>query len=142
VPDDEQSSNLSPDPLDDGVVAVRDFEPLAHGRVDADAWVYLADGAGDQHSVAANLDAWQSPPFAPRVLAGIDGIDTSIDLLGQRQVAPLLFAPTAFQSRYHPDGEVATMRAAVATRTTYVQSSQSATPLADLGKVASRSDCR
>lgn len=136
MPDDEQSPNLSHDPLDDGVVAVRDFEALAHGRVDPDAWVYLADGAGDQRSVAANLDAWQSPPFAPRVLGGIDAIDTGVELLGQRHVAPLLLAPTAFQSRYHPGGEVATMRAAVATRTTYVQSSQSVTPLADLGKVA------
>jgi 4-hydroxymandelate oxidase len=86
--------------------------------------------------MAGNLDAWQSPAFAPRVLSGIDTIDTSVDLLGHRHLAPLLFAPTAFQSRYHPDGEVATMRAAAGTSTTYVQSSQSATPLTELGRIA------
>ena len=34
--------------------------------------VVFTDGAGDQRSVSSNLDAWQSPPFAPRVLVGSD----------------------------------------------------------------------
>lgn len=138
MPDDlkDRKPGVSPDPLDDGIIAVRDLEPLARASVPSDAWAYLADGAGDQRSLAANAEAWQAPSFMPRVLTGLGGIDTSVHLLGRQCPHPILLAPTAFQSRYHPDGEAATMRAAMRTGTTYVQSSQTATPLAELGRIA------
>jgi 4-hydroxymandelate oxidase len=139
VPDELALPPLSQDPLDDGVISVGDFEALAKPRIDVDDWHYLADGAGEQRSLAANVEAWQSPPFAPRVLTGLDGIDTTRMLLGRLHAAPLLLAPTAFQGRYHPEGEAATMRAAAETGTTYVQSSQLSTPLAELGRLARES---
>ena len=106
--------NQASDPLDDGVLAVTDLEPMARERLPREVWDYLASGAGDQRTLDQNIEAWQSPPFAPKVMMGLVAIDTSIALLGRSLPHPILFAPTALQTNYHPDGEAATMRAAAA----------------------------
>jgi 4-hydroxymandelate oxidase len=124
------------DPLDDGVLAVTDLEPMARERLAREVWDYLACGAGDQRTIEQNIEGWQAPPFAPHVMTGLRDIDTSSTLLGRRMPHPILFAPTALQTNYHPDGEAATMRAAIRTGTTYVQSTLSGVPLDQLGDIS------
>jgi len=128
--------NQASDPLDDGVLAVTDLEPMARERLPREVWDYLASGAGDQRTLDQNIEAWQSPPFAPKVMMGLVAIDTSIALLGRSLPHPILFAPTALQTNYHPDGEAATMRAAARTGTTYIQSTLSGVPLDQIGAIA------
>jgi 4-hydroxymandelate oxidase len=129
---------VSSNPHDDGVVAVKDFQGLARAVVPEHLWNYLSDGAGEQQSLIENELAWQEPWFVPKVMAGLSEVDTSISLLGRTLEHPILFAPTAMAKSYHPEGEAATMRAAVRTSTTYIQSALSGVPLDELGAIASQ----
>ena len=58
------------------------------------------------------------------------------DLLGAPHVAPILVGPVADQRRFHPDGELATVRGAAAAQASVVLSSRSSVPLADLAAQA------
>ena len=55
---------MAQSPLDDGVIAVKDFESLARDNVAPHIWNYLSDGAGDQQALLENEVAWQEPWFA------------------------------------------------------------------------------
>ena len=123
-------------PLDDGVIAVKDFESLARDNVAPHIWNYLSDGAGDQQALLENEVAWQEPWFAPKVMTGVTQVDTTVTINGQHLQHPILLAPTAMAMSYHPDGEAATMRAAVRTGTTYIQSTLSGVPIEELGNIA------
>lgn len=106
---------MSPDkdPIDlSKVVNLADFEGLAVGRLDKPAFDYIAGGAGDEVTLADNIAAWRRWRLQPRVLVGVDLIDTSTTWLGQRVAFPVGFAPMAFQHFAHPHAEVATARAA------------------------------
>ena len=62
---------MAQSPLDDRVVAVKDFESLARDNVAPHIWNYLSDGAGDQQALLENEVAWQEPWFAPKVMTGV-----------------------------------------------------------------------
>ena len=59
-----------------------------------------------------NLDAFQATKLRPRVLAGIGTRDVSTKVLGQDITLPIMLAPSGFHQRTHPDGELASVRAA------------------------------
>jgi 4-hydroxymandelate oxidase len=59
-----------------------------------------------------NLDAFQATKLRPRVLAGIGTRDVSTKVLGQDITLPVMLAPSGFHQRTHPDGELASVRAA------------------------------
>jgi len=44
------------------------------------------------------------------MLRGVDNVDMSTTVLGQRISMPICVSPTAFHKLMHPDGEVATAR--------------------------------
>ncbi len=58
------------------------------------------------------------------------------DLPGAPHVAPILVGPVGEQRRFHPDGELATVRGASAAHASIVVSSRSSVPLADLAAQA------
>jgi hypothetical protein len=60
--------------------------------------------------------------FRRRVLVDVSDIDTSVTILGRRHQLPVLLAPVALQRMAHPEGELATARAARAADTTMVLS--------------------
>jgi 4-hydroxymandelate oxidase len=98
---------MSTDPVN-----VSDFERLARERMDATAYDYYAGGATDERTLAENRHAFDRLVFRPRVLVGVDRVDTSTEILGERLALPIGLAPTAFNRLGHPDGELAAARAA------------------------------
>ncbi|WP_375001509.1 alpha-hydroxy acid oxidase [Aeromicrobium sp. CTD01-1L150] len=92
---------------------------------------YFAGGAGDEITLRENEESWSRLRLAPRVLVDVAERDPSVTLLGRRR-SPLLVAPMAYQKHVHPDGELASARAAARTGTGYVLSSQTTTPPADV----------
>lgn len=95
---------------------------------------YFAGGAGDELTLADNEAAWPRITLSPRILVDVGERDLSVDLLGRSRAHPVVIAPTAYQKHAHPDGELATARAAAATDTIMTLSSQSTTapgPIAD-----------
>ncbi len=89
-----------------------DFERLAEERLEPGAWGYYAGGAGDEVTLRDNVAAFQRWLLRPRVLVDVSEVSGATTVLGQEVSMPLLLAPTAFQRVAHPDGEVATARAA------------------------------
>ena len=103
--------------IDDTLISLADYERAAEQTLGVGAHSYLAGGAGDELTLRENLAAWGRYALRPRMLVGVAERDPSVQLLGRRRSHPILVAPTAFQRLAHPDGELATARAAAATDT-------------------------
>jgi 4-hydroxymandelate oxidase len=78
----------------------------------AEVYDYYAGGAGDEWTLRESRAAWERWSLRPRVLAGVGEPDPSTVVLGDRLAFPVLVAPWAYQRMAHPDGELATARAA------------------------------
>ena len=96
---------------------VWDYERLAAERLEPGPHGYYAGGAGDELTLRDNVDAYRRWVLRPRMLVDVEECSTATTVLGQRVSMPLLVAPVAFQRVAHPDGEVATARAAGAAGT-------------------------
>jgi 4-hydroxymandelate oxidase len=114
---------------------LHEFEALAHERLDDAAWAYFAGGAGDEITLHANRDAWDTLRLVPRVMRPLAGGDTAVSLLGRRWPTPLLLAPVAYQQLAHPHGEQASALAAAAQGTGLVLSAQASVPLEDVARL-------
>jgi 4-hydroxymandelate oxidase len=115
---------------------LRRLEASARAALPAPVYDYFAGGAGDERTLADNERAWRRWSLRPRVLTGCAEADPAIDLLGRRLAAPVLLAPVAAQRLLHPDGEVASARAAASAGTVFCLSTRAT---ADLAEVAAAS---
>lgn len=113
-----------------------EYEARARERLPAGARDYIFGGAGDEITLRENLAAFARLRLLPRVLVDVSRVDASTSVLGQRVATPVLLAPTAFQSLAHPDGELATARAAAAGETIAVFSTFSAFRLEEIAAAA------
>ena len=95
-----------------GVASLADFEAPARDRLHPAAWAYYAGGGWDGLTIRDNLEAWRRYRFRPRVLVDVSDIDMSTTLLGAPVSMPVGIAPAALHGLAHPDGELATVRAA------------------------------
>jgi len=100
-----------------GPVNVWDYEQLAERKLDLNAHAYFAGGAGDEVTLRDNLAAFERRKLRPRVLVDVSSISTATTILGTDVALPILIAPLAMQRMAHPDGELATARAAAAAGT-------------------------
>ncbi|MCI0517189.1 MAG: alpha-hydroxy-acid oxidizing protein, partial [Woeseiaceae bacterium] len=89
-----------------------DFRKLACRRLPAPIFHYIDGGADDEITLRRNTSAFERVDLVPSVLAGVDKVDTSVTVLGQRLEFPLFFSPTAMQRLFHHDGERAIARTA------------------------------
>ncbi|MGD9735750.1 MAG: alpha-hydroxy acid oxidase [Solirubrobacterales bacterium] len=101
---------------------VEEAERLAAERLEPGVLGYFAGGAGDEETLGENREAWRRWRLVPRVLTDTSEVTTRRELLGGPVVAPILVAPTAFHRLLHPDGELATARAAAAAGTVFCHS--------------------
>ena len=124
-----------PAPLD-GVVNLEDFEPIARERLDSRAYGYYASGAGAERSLRDNLASWSAWRLLPRVLCGSRAPATSVRLLGGPAALPFGVAPAALQGMAHPDGELATARAAARRGVPYVLSTASTRSIEEVAAAA------
>ena len=122
---------------DRGFVTVDDFEPVARERLPADVYDYYAGGAGDEWTLRENRRAFEDWVIRPRMLTGAYPPDPSTSLLGTDLAMPILVAPWAYQKLAHPEGEIATARAAAKAGTIMCVSS---TTVEYLEEVAAASD--
>jgi isopentenyl diphosphate isomerase/L-lactate dehydrogenase-like FMN-dependent dehydrogenase len=117
-------------------VNVADFEEIARGRLEPGAYGYFAGGAGDEHTLRANVAAFARWELRPRVLVDVSEVSTAATVLGAELAMPLLVAPTAFQRLADPEGELATARAAAAAGTVMCLSTLSSVSPAELAAAA------
>ncbi|KAH7865334.1 hypothetical protein Vadar_005307 [Vaccinium darrowii] len=74
-------------------------------------------GAEDQYTLKENVEAFHRITFRPRILVDVSRISMSTTILGHRISAPIMIAPTSFHKLAHPEGEIATARAAASCNT-------------------------
>ncbi|MDX1991533.1 MAG: alpha-hydroxy acid oxidase [bacterium] len=115
-----------------------DFERLAPEKLTQMAWDYYAGAADDLVTLRDNRLAFNKIRLRPRMMVDVSQRDLSTSVLGQSMPMPLLFAPTAFHRMAHPDGEIATVRAAGSRGLTMILSSLSTTPLEDVAQAAAQ----
>lgn len=113
-------------------VNVMDFEPIARERLARLAWDYYASGANDEITLRANRAAFDRLALHYRVLVDVSARAPRTQVLGHDVSMPLLIAPTAFHRLAHPDGELATARAAGVAGTIMILSTLSNTRVEDV----------
>ncbi|MGW0892764.1 alpha-hydroxy acid oxidase [Saccharopolyspora sp. NPDC002578] len=90
--------------------------------LDPVAYDYFAGGAGDERALADNENSFARLALLPRVLRGGANRDLAVRLPGAPDALPIMVAPTAFHRLAHPEGELATARAAAAAGTVLISS--------------------
>ena len=128
--------DLPPDPRALELHALADFEALARERMHPAAYDYVAGGSWDEISLADSETAWRRYRLRPRVLVDVSRIDPSTTLLGARAAFPAATAPMAVHGLAHPDGEVATARAAAAAGVPFTLSTMSSRSIEDVAEAA------
>jgi isopentenyl diphosphate isomerase/L-lactate dehydrogenase-like FMN-dependent dehydrogenase len=118
-------------------VTVDDYEPIARERLPQDVYDYFAGGAGDEWTLLENRRAFERWVIRPRVLMAAHAPELSTTVCGAGVDLPVLVAPWAYQRLAHPEGEIATARAAARAGTIMVVSS---TAHASLEEVAATTD--
>src|SRR5262245_21748478 len=113
-----------------------EFEALAKERLPKEEYDYIAGGATDEISVERNRHAYESWALRPRVLRDVSALDLSTTVLGTKVNLPVLIAPCGGHKRAHPEGELATYRAATACGTILAVSANSNTSFEDLANAA------
>src|SRR5262249_28455902 len=85
------------------LVNTLEYEEQAKLNLPAEVYSLVAGG----HRAAFDLIT-----LRPRMLVPTLDLDLSVTLFGEKLFAPILIAPIAGQKRFHPDGELATVKGA------------------------------
>src|ERR1700751_3148314 len=93
------------------------LEQAAQKRMRPEAFAYVAAGAGNERTVAANRAAFDQWRIVPSMLRDVQQRGTSVELFGRRPGGPFLLAPVGLLELAHPDADCAVARAARDTET-------------------------
>src|SRR3990172_7673074 len=117
-------------------VNLLEYEPLARQKLSESAYGFIAGAAEDEVTLRENRAAFQRLRLRPRVLVDVSKIDPSTTVLGQRIAFPVLLAPVAVQRLAHPDGELASARAAAAAGTIMALSTSASCSIEEVARAA------
>src|SRR5258705_4984327 len=112
-----------------------DFEEAARGALPPVHWGYMASGVDDDLTLKANIEAFRHIGLKPRRLVDVSKPDLTTEVFGVRWETPLFICPVGGQRAFHPEGEMATARAAKARRHTMILSNVSNYPVEDVGEM-------
>ncbi|MDR6123181.1 lactate 2-monooxygenase [Bacillus sp. SLBN-46] len=93
-------------------VSYEELEAKAKEQLEAKPYYYVAASAGAEVTARNNNKSFEKWHIVPRMLCNTASRDLSIELFGKKLQYPLLLAPIGVQSIVHPEGELATARAA------------------------------
>jgi len=91
---------------------VRDFRKLAKRKLPGPIFHYIDGAADDEITYHRNTESFNQCDLVPNVLSGVDKVDMSTTVMGQKLDMPLYCAPTALQRLFHHEGEIAVAKAA------------------------------
>src|SRR5713226_1142980 len=105
-----QDTGVLADPKD--ALNVMDFEAAARQAIPPAHFGYLATGVDDEATLQANREGFKRFQLRPRRLMDVTHADLRMELFGTMWEHPIVIAPVGSQRAFHPDGELATARAA------------------------------
>ena len=89
-----------------------DFRRLAKRRLPGPIFDYIDGAADDETTYRRNTSAFETCDLIPNVLRGVEAVDMSVVVMGQRLAMPVYCSPTALQRLFHYQGERAVAAAA------------------------------
>ena len=117
MPRADETVRLTPGvgPADDGgdwrFETLEELYNVARANLDEATWAFLEAGAGLERTLAANRRDFERWNLLPSPLSGCGAPDTQTSFLGIDLAFPILTGPVAFAA-FHPEGDVAVVRAA------------------------------
>jgi L-lactate dehydrogenase (cytochrome) len=111
-----------------------DFRRLAKRRLPGPIFDYIDGGADDEVSLRRNTASFEECDLVPSVLRGVEKVDMSVTIMGQKLATPFYCSPTALQRLFHHDGERAVAAAAAKYGTMFGVSSLGTVSLEELRK--------
>ena len=113
---------------------VKDFRKLAKKKLPGPIFHYIDGGSDDEVTYRRNTTSFENCDLIPDVLSGVNKVDMSTTVMGQKIDMPLYCAPTALQRLFHPDGEMAVGKAAQKYGTMFGLSSLGTFSIEDIAK--------
>jgi L-lactate dehydrogenase (cytochrome) len=111
-----------------------DFRELARRRLPGPIFNYIDGAADDEVTYRQNTASFERCDLVPNVLRGVEAIDLSVTVMGQKLAMPVYCSPTALQRLFHHQGERAVAAAASKAGTLFGVSSLGTVSLEDLRK--------
>lgn len=111
-----------------------DFRRLARHRLPSPIFNYIDGAADDETTHRRNSASFEHCDLLPNVLRGVQQVDLSVTVMGQKLALPFYCSPTALQRLFHHDGERAVAAAAAKYGTMFGVSSLGTVSLEELRK--------
>ena len=115
---------------------VLQFEDVARQKLTPEMYNFIADGSDDMKTVRANRAAFDAIEIRVRRLMDVSEIDTGIEIFGQQMKTPIILAPVGAQGQMHPDGELASARAAKSRQHVMIASTMTSYSVGQIGAEA------
>ena len=109
-----------------------DFRALAQRRLPGPIFNYIDGAADDESTHRQNTASFDRCDLVPNVLRGVETVDISVTIMGQKLATPFYCSPTALQRLFHHDGERAVAAAAAKYGTMFGVSSLGTVSLEEL----------
>ena len=116
---------------------VDDYERAAREQLETSIYDYIAGGSWDEITLQENRTAYDKWRLRPRAMVNVEHRDLSVSVLGDTLSFPIGIAPSAFHQLMHPNGELATARAAGTAGTVMCLSIMSTVSLEEVAAAAS-----
>jgi L-lactate dehydrogenase (cytochrome) len=111
-----------------------DFRTLAKRRLPGPIFNYIDGAADDEVTYRRNTASFERCDLVPNILRGVETVDLSVTVLGQKLAMPVYCSPTALQRLFHHQGERAVAAAAAKFGTMFGVSSLGTVSLEELRK--------
>lgn len=111
-----------------------DFRRLAKRRLPGPIFDYIDGAADDEVTLRRNSASFESCDLLPSVLRGVETVDMSVTVMGQKLAMPVYCSPTALQRLFHHEGERAVAGAAARYGTMFGASSLGTVSMEQLRK--------
>ncbi|MCW2221561.1 alpha-hydroxy-acid oxidizing protein [Bradyrhizobium japonicum] len=111
-----------------------DFRRLARRRLPGPIFDYIDGAADDETTYRRNSASFEHCDLLPSVLRGVQDVDLSVTIMGQKLALPFYCSPTALQRLFHHEGERAVAAAAASYGTMFGVSSLGTVSLEELRK--------
>ncbi|XP_044750645.1 hydroxyacid oxidase 1-like [Coccinella septempunctata] len=118
------------------LVCVDDYEKYAFSFLPRKNLDFYRSGAGAEITLHDNKKAFQRYRIRPRILRDVSRRDLSTTVLGQKISMPIGIAPTSLQKMAHPDGEIASAKAAEQLGTIFILSTASNSTIEEVSEAA------
>jgi lactate 2-monooxygenase len=119
----------------------RELEHDAYAMLPRGPRGYIQGGAGLGETIRANREAFDEWRIVPRMLRDVSERSLERTVLGTKLSAPVLLAPIGVQTVAHPDGELASARAAAHVGVPLIASTAASHTIEQIAQAAGEQSC-